>query len=114
MPVREDKKEISLKEVENFVLENFTKIDTKYFNLFNNYAVKNTGNALLDILKNIEQEMKQKQVASTESIHNISVLFETIYNQLKLLKNLNLNQLNNSDILIILFATAISFLKKSN
>jgi len=114
MPVKEEKKDVTLKEFENFILETFSKIDTKYFSLYNNYSVKNCSNVLTDILKNIELEIKQKNISSTENIHSISIIFETINNQLKLLKNLNLNDLNNFDILVILLATSVSFLKKSN
>ena len=90
-PVREEEKEVKLKDLDRYLVSSFTKLDVKNYSLFDNYSTKSVSNILTDVLKSFEDYLKEKNINNPENVLTIDLIFDTISKQVKLLNNLNLN-----------------------
>jgi hypothetical protein len=111
-PVKDEKKELSLSEIENYIISNFSKLDSKYFTLYDMYKVKNNSNIVIDSLKNYENYLKEINIDNTEALSVLSKVFETIYIQFNIVQSLSIKKPTHMDFLLLASATVISQLKK--
>ena len=113
-PVREEEKEVKLKDLDRYLVSSFTKLDVKNYSLFDNYSTKSVSNILTDVLKSFEDYLKEKNINNPENVLTIDLIFDTISKQVKLLNNLNLSSdLANKDLLVIFSALLLQHLKKN-
>ena len=113
-PVREEEKEVKLKDLDRYLVSSFTKLDVKNYSLFDNYSTKSVSNILTDVLKSFEDYLKEKNINNPENVLTIDLIFDTISKQVKLLNNLNLSSdLAKKDLLVIFSALLLQHLKKN-
>jgi len=110
-PVKEEKVEITVNDLERIFTQLLAKIDPKLLYTFDFYFVKNNRTIIQDFLKNFENALKNGST-STEDVFTITTIFSVISAQLTLLEQLKLDKLTQGEVFTILSATFFSHLKK--
>lgn len=112
-PGRVEKKEVPLSDVEDYLISNLSKIDPRFYSLYDTYKVKNNSYFFKDYLKNYEQQLKNNNIDNPETVSLIGKIFECIYLQLNILQESNgINKVTNSEAVLIASSTLITHLKK--
>lgn len=107
LPGKSEAANFSKEEIEKFILDKISKTDRSLYDLYLKSCVK-TPKALKTFLLNLEEHLKSKCIDDKQraAIKNI---FETIKLQFNVLENLNLKDTTNNEIVVLLFATALSY-----
>jgi predicted nucleic acid-binding protein len=111
-PGKIEKRETNINDFESLVLSHFTKLEPKYYGLYDTYSARNNTTLLKDLLNNIEKYVKSKNINEAETLLTISRIFETVKIQFSILEDLKINNIDSNEIQVIFCSTIISHLKR--
>jgi hypothetical protein len=107
----EDKKTITARDLEEQLLKSSGEKILPYINTYNKYSTTSYNTVLKDVIKNLEEYFKNKNIDDINKKIIVSKIFDSIKNQLQILEALQIEN-NDAELLVMLFSTIFSHFKK--
>ncbi len=111
-PVKVDKLEINISDIERHVLTELSKNFTRCIQSYDFYAVKNRSSIIKDIVNNIEVCYKENNVDNAEKNNIVGKILKNIKTELEIIDDLCPNKPGISELLVIIFSVFITYYKK--
>jgi hypothetical protein len=115
LPGKEGIKDVQISEIEENILSLLAKKNYNLVSLYSMYNTRSNNTPLKDIVLNLEQLLKSTFINDENKVFISKNIFDTIKSQFKILETIDENSSSPEQmqkILIVLYSTIFSYLKK--